>query len=289
MRVFLSGLNKNIFFSSTQIKCYFQDSIGNTKTILGTGFAVVKLKAQDLEDIKRGEIANPAQYFITNRHNLDPSMKLGNDTKFNLSKVEILFRKKNKLPTFEVFSEENETKFIEIPKISDICFSENADVAVIHGDFFQNAVVEGYGLGFIPYNDIAQTKDYSKYIRILGEASFIGYPAINGKPLWDTKTNLPIARQINIASYPYKDFENSEISTSNVRLVSGLSFSGSSGSIVVSHLYKYPDREELVLPKVIGIMSGHFKEDNNLEHSGLSYFTTTEPIFESLDEIEKND
>ena len=67
-------------------------------------------------------------------------------------------------------------------------------------------------------------------------------------------------------------YSNDAIKTGDALLLSGLSFSGSSGSPVVAH----PERMRTM--RVLGVMSGHLPEaadgrDRTLVHGGLSYMT----------------
>ena len=71
-------------------------------------------------------------------------------------------------------------------------------------------------------------------------------------------------------------------------LVSGLSFSGSSGSAVISHekgirLGVGLSGSNYVEPKLVGIMSGHWWNDEKqdaFQHSGLSYLTSSIAIID---------
>lgn len=122
--------------------------------------------------------------------------------------------------------------------------------------------------------------------------SFIGFPV----DWYDTDWNLPIVRPLNIACLPEIPFTNSNIETSDVHLVSGLSFKGSSGSLVIMHSKGIDIKVEGGLTmdgkpfapcSILGIMSGHFwdKEEDipkMFRHSGLSYYTRASSIRELL-------
>jgi hypothetical protein len=75
----MSGIAHLILFHVNQIEVTFADDIGNHRKILGTGFWV------DKEGV---------HYFVTNAHNIEPRMKLGRDTKYQLSKIKIILRRK---------------------------------------------------------------------------------------------------------------------------------------------------------------------------------------------------
>lgn len=125
-------------------------------------------------------------------------------------------------------------------------------------------------------------------------ASFIGFPGRNGKQWWDQRWDLGIARTVNLASYPGIPFTNENIRTADVGLVSGLSFSGSSGSPIISHQKGIEGLQfgnpltggMYIKPRILGIMSGHWWDEepqaDMFQHSGLSYFTRATAIRELL-------
>lgn len=76
----MSGINKVITFSVNRLRVTFIDESQKEKCISGTGFWV-KLKSDK-------------EIFVTNKHNIDPTLILGTNTKFRLNKVEIELRKK---------------------------------------------------------------------------------------------------------------------------------------------------------------------------------------------------
>jgi hypothetical protein len=174
-----------------------------------------------------------------------------------------------------------------------------------------------YGCSF---GDIANEEFFKYNLNVMDNASFIGFPGKRGLRWYDDSWNLAIARTVNVASHPAKPFLNEGIKTSDVMLVSGLSFSGSSGSPVLSHtklgVAAVPEltraqepsqwqaclnqtirsiNNNITYPKLIGIMSGHWDEDANsspggkcksgadvFRHSGLSYFTRSTAILDLL-------
>jgi hypothetical protein len=91
-----------------------------------------------------------------------------------------------------------------------------------------------------------------------------------------------------LASIPAVEFRNDAVKTTEVMLVSGLSFSGSSGSPVLNQRKGIPPGGDINDPsyvpsKIIGIMSGHFWENPDdapemFRHSGLSYLTKSTAI-----------
>lgn len=122
-------------------------------------------------------------------------------------------------------------------------------------------------------------------------ASFVGFPGNDGKKWWNKKWNLPISRTVHIASWPRIASSNNSIPTLDVMLVSGLSFSGSSGSPIISYEKGIKAGATLstvsyVAPRILGIMSGHWWNEEPkggmFFHSGLSYFTRATSIRELL-------
>ena len=105
----------------------------------------------------------------------------------------------------------------------------------------------------------------------------------------DTAWQMPIAKTVNVASRPENGFYNPAIQTSDVMLVSGLSFSGSSGRPVISHRKGFratpPLQSDGFVPaKLIGIISGHWWNEDPTSgiffHSGLSYLTRSTSLHE---------
>ena len=65
----MSGIDQNIVYHATRLRSTFADGTGHPRTITGSGFVVVQ---------------PDFLMFVTNKHNLDPCLKLGNDTTFSL-------------------------------------------------------------------------------------------------------------------------------------------------------------------------------------------------------------
>jgi hypothetical protein len=276
----MSGLSQNIVKGIFQVMCTFRCAIGNPeKTITGTGFFVNTLS---------GKLC-----FITNKHNVDPRLKLGADTTYSLEKISLHLRKQSEQDTLSF-----ETKWLHLASLR-LKNSDNADVSVIF-DMQTTQDIGEYQPDPFKISDIAD-EDYLKdKVSMMDIASFVGFPGRkNGKGWWDEEGNLPISRTVNISSYPRKPFVNSQIRTSDVILVSGLSFSGSSGSPIFLHKKGIfinsgvgitVDNSGYVPPKLIGIMSGHWQDDDKIEpemffHSGLSYFTKSTAILDLLRDL----
>src|SRR5580765_1830992 len=73
----MSGMNPSVLLAVCRMQVDFRDDIGNSRTISGTGFWV-----------RSGE----NDCFVTNRHNVDPAMKLGASTKLRVEGVSIQLR-----------------------------------------------------------------------------------------------------------------------------------------------------------------------------------------------------
>jgi hypothetical protein len=273
----MSGIDSEmVAYGTSLIRVTFADDIGNVKTITGTGFWL----AFDSE----------RPIFITNRHNLDPKMKLGSQTRFGIHKLEIMLRKVDR----GVW--QKETDFFEIHNpIQSIHLSPNADCAAI-ANFSWEYRKSDFMAGIVTMKseEIADQNFFETKLKMMDHISFVGFPGPLNAPWWDTGRNLPIARSASISSLPQFSYANSSVKTQDVTLVTGMSFGGSSGSPVFSLQKGYPlagggDNEHFAPPKLIGIMSGHFEEESQtppiFRHSGLSYYTRSTSIIALLSTI----
>lgn len=281
------GIEQNIVFGINRIKIVFADKVGNYKDGIGTGFWI---------GVKDQRI------FITNKHNVDPTLKFG-DTELELFSIHIELRKLY-IQEDESVDELSKTDFFEVKNFENsLKISKNADCAILVAPEFE--LPEGYEVFILPDRyKLADDNFLRMHVHLMDPVSFIGFPGSKGKDLWyDTEWNLPIARNASIASFTWKSFRNDSIKTEDVILVSGLSFNGSSGSPVFLHqkgidpsligrndpyLSNVPDFP-YVPPSIIGIMSGHFIDIDQtpamFNHSGLSYFTTSKSIWELISTI----
>lgn len=265
-----------LFRATLLIECIFKDNIGNLKSAYGTGIAL----------IHKNELA-----FVTNRHIVDSSLKYP-DTKLLLSEMFIWCRRKSN-PSIDFPPE----KFKVAVDIAKVLTHSTADVAVISNIKFYDAEANNPIINPILEETLAKQDFFKNEITASDPCVFIGYPANNiNHPWWDTELGLPIVRLANIASHPKYDFKNDNIRSTHARLVTGLSFSGSSGSPILnlgSQLKSkdgYISPPNPITPKIIGIMGGHWWEDNKqipemLKHTGLSYFITSIAISELLEKI----
>lgn len=270
----MTGIDPVIELSVTRLLVEFVDSIGNTRNISGTGFWLA---------------ARPSSIFVTNRHNLDPTMKFGQDSDLRLGKLEIQHR------AFEgpFLTPSDSTSFEEcVLDGADIRISDSGDVALIVSPRFVGIDAEITHSRALRFTELATEDFFQNDLNIMDPVSFIGYPGTSRTRWWDTVTNRPIARGATIASAPSKPFINPSVKTGDVTLVSGLSFGGSSGSIVVSHQKGIPLGEGIkgpkhVAPRIIGVMSGHWWDEGStpdmFRHSGLSHFTRATSITDLMD------
>lgn len=256
-----TGITNDILKKVIRMRISFADNVGNNKVIICTGFIVITNRSNNI--------------LVTNKHNLDPSLILGGETSLKLEKMEIELRKSSESTTF-------------LGMKGETAFSQNEDCAIIYNIQIESIGKDKFRYPAIEESFLADEEFFKNSLSVLDTVSFVGYP----EDWYDTRRNIPIARIANIASHPYDPFCNNHIDFENVCLVSGHSFRGNSGSLVVSHL-KFPVTKSghrgitFEEPKAIGIMSGHFKGiDNKFEHAGLSYFTRSTSILRLIEEYD---
>jgi hypothetical protein len=219
--------------------------------------------------------------FVTNRHNVDPTLKHGVGTSFSLTAVDLQVRG----------AVDGAVAFHPVTNLrAAIWCAASADCAVIADPAL--AAGETLDTGRIFREESLAEPALFPALQITDGASFIGYPGLNGRPWWDQAAELPIARLATIASIPTTEFRNDAIKTTDVMLVSGLSFSGSSGSPVFNQPKGIAPGGDIhdrsyVPSKIIGIMSGHFWENPDdppemFRHSGLSYLTKSTAILDLI-------
>ena len=73
----MSGINVGVFLAVARMLVDFRDDLGNCKPVSATGFWIL-----DRND----------RFFVTNRHNVDPALKLGRDTPFKLEGIKLQMR-----------------------------------------------------------------------------------------------------------------------------------------------------------------------------------------------------
>jgi hypothetical protein len=262
----MAGIRAEIVFTVARVKAQFEDDIGNTPNRVGTGFWV-----------SRGDdIA-----FITNRHILDPTMQCQPRRNLKLSEVQLEHRRIEDGVAFP------ETAFFPVQSLdAALRMHPDADCAALMNPQVQKPSNFPLALS-IDIKDLADERWLREDVQLMDFASFIGFPGSGEHLWWDQRANHPIARLATIASLPDAPFVNKAIATADVTLVSGMSFSGSSGSPIISHLKaESPWTQHRRPPKVLGIMSGHLVESSPahpmFQHTGLSYFTRSTSILQLL-------
>ena len=270
----MANLNPNLVWCVHRIRTTFRDAIGNQISGIGTGFWL------NVDD---------HNIFVTNRHNVDPSIKFPKQEDLELLSLEIDLRQ-----FVGIGKTTPQTRFfpIEYPSHALHC-SPSADCAIL-----VDPVMTGRDVNVFPNGTIIKAKDLvtsqafdAGLVDPMEPAIFLGFPGTGGQHWWDDLWKMPVARQCVLASVPSIPFTNQHVPTKDTVLVSGLSFSGSSGSPVFlpprglapGGAIQDPDWRPVLL---IGLMSGHFWESDAtpdmFRHSGLSYLTRSSAIFELL-------
>ena len=220
-----------MLFSAVQkITTCFCNDRGDRKCGTGTGFWL----ATSQEHV----------HFVTNRHNIDPTMHRAELRAYRFCSASISLRAfslKDSLPCRDVMTLELSADGIKIfyPK-------DGGDVVLLRGEKLWIPADPNQALVGIPGNSLS----YHRSPEILDKLFFVGFP---GKQRDAAAYDLPIIRSCVIASLPGIDYSEEErtIGSANTCLVEGLSFGGSSGSPV------FKDFEGTL--ELFGIMSGHFK------------------------------
>jgi hypothetical protein len=267
----MSGIPKNVVYCVSRIHCTFSDGLGHAREISGTGFWVGN--------------GTTTPVFVTNRHNMDATIWEENPHDLKLVRVCLELRKRG--TQSELL---DETAFFELVDVASVLrLHPSADCAVLM-DAKGVVPAEYRSVTTIDIAMIADGPRLSANAQIMDLVSFVGFPG-RTCAWWDDKANLPIARLGALASDPGRPFSNRAIRTDDVGLVSGLSFSGSSGSPLFLHEKGIRVGQGLsggayVPPQVIGIMSGHMQDvepgEELLNHTGLSYFTRSTSILELI-------
>jgi hypothetical protein len=270
----MSGIGQNVVFVATRLRVSFIRK-GETKKYFGTAFWFA-------------ERAHTPASLVTNRHVVDPEYRFGPDSGFRLHAIEVMLRQYNgDVPT-------QNTEYGIVANLDSVKVHPTADLALIESSDCENWPFENLGAKCIVVGQLATDSWVIQNLQITHSASFVGFAMESKLMMWDTLWSFPIARTCVISSPPGMSFSNPAISTSHAVLVSGFSFSGSSGSIVISHERgsRLPPHGTVldhgsahVEPKVLGIMSGHLvnRDPTQLGHLGLSYYTKISALFEILD------
>lgn len=245
--------------------------------MLGTGFF---LETKDAHHV-----------LVTNRHNLDPRVTLGADTTYRLGRLEVELR--TVAPTPQPVADiarvvGQETRFFQLGALATKVFaSADADCALVAEPLWLQKQEPFAAMALFKEDSLADEVHFREHVRVMDAASFIGFPGSGGRNWWDEQWRLPIVRPASIASWPAVPFTNKSVKTADTLLVAGHSFTGSSGSPIITH--SKGDSSSYVPARTIGIMSGHFEErvedaPEMFRHSGLSYLTRSTSILALLAE-----
>lgn len=275
----MSGIDPEIIWSVARLYVEFTMP-GETISASGTGFFV-----------RRGDDS----FYITNRHNVDPTLKFTEYTPYRLTQVRIVTHQKTDR------RESPERARYDVPDFAErlVCHPA-ADVACFVNPLsYARPKPHNFTVPHVNFSDLADEAFFRDELSPMDTASFIGYPSWKGEEWVDRRWGAPIARAASIASVPELPFEHDDIKTPDTVLVSGLSFNGSSGSPVISHQKGLPTGDGITgpftPPRLIGIMTGSWKDSDKeaalkppsmFQHSGLSFFTRATSILELLNTIE---
>jgi hypothetical protein len=274
----MTGIAQHLIFAVTRIRAGFVDRIGNLfPPVVGTGFF---LRTYDKRTV-----------LVTNRHNLDPRLKLGAGTAYRLARLEVELRAV--APTAEPIVDAAEvagpdTRFVHLGELATSVFaSSDADCALVADPVWLEREEPYAAMALFTEDNLADERHFREHVRVMDAASFVGFPGRGGRHWWDEQWRLPIVRPASIASWPAVPFSNRSIKTADTLLVAGHSFTGSSGSPVLTH--GKGNSPTYVPARTIGIMSGHFDEEvehppEMFRHSGLSYLTRSTSILALLAE-----
>ena len=267
--------NENLIWSVHRFRTTFIDPIGNARVGTGTGFWVSDM--------------NGGRHFVTNKHNVDARLKFGSETQLKLHTAEIELRR---IESGVPLPDKN---FFNVSNLECLVISKTSDCAVlIDPNLHEHDPTKFIITDITKFKDLATSQEFESYnIKVMESAVFIGYPGAQGKYWSDESFGLPIARQCSIASWPGISFTHQDIPTTDTMLVSGLSFSGSSGSPVFALSRGIRPGGDISDPtwrpaRLIGVMSGHFLESEGIPamfaHTGLSYLTRSTSVIKLFEE-----
>ena len=212
-------VNNILAFGVTRIRITFADDLGSTPRVAeGTGFYLDPGEEQPLT-------------FVTNRHNIDPRMSSDMGPRWRTQMVELELRE-----TIEgrprIFTPE--VTWCTVENLATAVFADDAeqgpDCALIVDPQFRKRPPQFRSMSAANRANLVGAEEFEERFSLGDAVSFVGFPSIEGKPLWDTEWTFPISRPAWVASFPGIPYNNPKIGTADVLLVSGLSFSGSSGS-----------------------------------------------------------
>lgn len=250
----------NFLLSVVRIETTLANDVGDSKSGSATAFFV------------RGR--NGHAYLVTNKHNVT-GLVLG--PRYSLVRLAVHVRQ------FDGDTPRPETQLVEFP-LDDtrrLLHHETSDVSIY--DTHNLGLPDGHRIAvWMEENYVAEQRVHD-VLQPMDFVSFIGFPGRRGDPWIDKVWHTPIARLASISSMPGVPFTNDKVPTTDVTLVNGLSFAGSSGSLVISHARDWAVLGRDPVPvQVVGIMSGGWNADPFGENSGMSYYTRSTSILELL-------
>jgi hypothetical protein len=214
--------------------------------------------------------------FCTNKHNVVPSLKRA---RLHLASLEIEVRGADDRTT-SFHTVRNAEAALWVHPTADCAAMINPDL---------DGLPEGAKRMPLPEQWVAGHDHFAR-LQLADEAFFLGFPSVGGHMWFDESAALPIARNAVLASIPSQPFVNAAILTSDVLMLAGLSFAGSSGSIVINRRQGVPPGGDIHDPshvpsQIVGVMSGHFSEPSPeqpmpIRHGGLSYMTRSTAMLE---------
>jgi hypothetical protein len=166
----MSGINPGVFLAVCRVLVDFHDGIGNARTISGTGFWV-RSGGNDC--------------FVTNRHNLDPSIKLGATTQLRLKGVSLQVRLQSTPGNWRP-----DTCFVAVDNLEgSLKLHPSADVAALVNPSLRpdNAMI---GHSTFNFEELGSRKFLMESVNPMDVASFVGFPGREGRPCWDKNWNL---------------------------------------------------------------------------------------------------
>lgn len=262
------GLNRDILYSAHKIDALFQDDLGKTKAISGTGFFLQNAKNQFC--------------LVTNRHvaDIDYKQKTRDYVNYKLVKLTAIGKEKNTttgLPDKEYA--------LDLHLATGMKYSSNYanDVAcLVDVRILSPSPILDY---WLPAEQVA---DKAWIDEKLGVCDFVSFP---GFPEWfDKKNNLPIMRVGTIASDPRFNYSYDGDDCGDCVAYEAFSFGGSSGSPVFAipkgiQVGKGVSGGGYREGKIVGINAGHLPVQGTANyHSGISYFYKSSIILDIINQ-----
>ena len=263
------GLNNDFLYSVSKIRVLFENgSLPNCVQSEGTGFFVLK---------------EGREYFITNRHVLDPErIALTVGKGYRIYQIYIDHRN---------FEGKSKQPFTEELLVSNFSYSfadnEHDDIACLFNiELDKKPRVPHVN---IDYRLLATSDLFQSSFSICDLLAFIGFPSNQ----YDSIHNLPILRSGVISSDPRVNFPVDGTDSGNAIAYEAFSTGGASGSPVFALQKGIQLGEGLSGPddfyrpiKLIGINAGHKNDPDLNVHSQLSYFYRSEIIIELIQKVE---